>query len=287
MSEEMDRDFANTFGMLAGSNAAQVEDAPATLDDGDVSLDNSSVDDSALTNEANLMEEPPVQDLGDDTPADEVNWEEKFNALQNEYDKLDKQKRDYQSHNDSRFAELQRQINENSTKRAEETPAKEYTKEELSDLQYDDPDAYFAEMMKRQGLQQPQPQNQQSQIDIETRINLGVERALHDDYDAMLKLAEDAAKYRPELMQEVANSTNRAKAAYEIGKRIKETQEQALDPVAYKEKIRQEILAEQGENKPNPKTLHKVPGARTPKQSKKRAVSDGFGFGKLAGSRAK
>ena len=109
---------------------------------------------------------------------------------------------------------------------------------------------------------------------------------LLDDFDEMVNLADDAAKYNPKIMEEVMAAPDRAKAAYAMGKKISESQTRETDPVAYREKIRQEVLAEMEGKKTNPKTLHKVPGARTPRQVKKSGSSDGFGFGTLAGSGA-
>jgi len=278
MSDEIDNDsdFADTFSVLAGGNATQTEDATATLVEGDVSL----------TNQVEQVLEPVAETLpeenseeAEETGEEEVNWEEKHNSLQAKYDSLDKQKRDNQSYNDGRFAELERKINEGSAPKVEATPPKEYTKEELSDMQYEDPDKYFKVMTDRQVQQQPQS----NEMDIETKINVGVERGLHDDFDDMMAIAEKASLTQPQLVQEVIDSPNRAKAVYAIGKRISEAQEQTVDPVAYKEKIRQEILNELNGKKANPKTLHKVPGARAPVKSK-RPPSDGFGFGTLAGA---
>ena len=290
--EEIDNDtaidtFGEDFGILAGSKATQEEDATATLDDSS-SLVNQQVEEPLDAPVDELPEEDPVAN-GDDQEGEPEDWEGKYKALETKYESLDKQKRDNQSFNDQRFAEIEKRLAANAVPVPEEVPEKELTKEELSDLQYDDPDAYFDYMVDKRAAKQQAANPQPTQQDINSQVQFGVERSLHSDFDEMFKVADEAAKLNPALVQECLQAENPARAAYELGQRISEAKGQTIDPAAYKEKIRQEILAEMEGATPNQnskKTLHKVPSARTPRKSKNRPQANEFGFGTLAGSGA-
>lgn len=116
-------------------------------------------------------------------------------------------------------------------------------------------------------LQQQQPQHQPEQPDwfaspeqaaqamqaqfaesmFQTRVATS-ERILkkeYEDYDEVSNLFAEHARRDPNLMQQLYNHPFPAEFAYQVGTQIK-LLEEIKDPKAYREKVRAEILAEQG-----------------------------------------
>ena len=80
------------------------------------------------------------------------------------------------------------------------------------------------------------------------------QRAQHADFDEVSVLAQQAAMRDPKLAQRILTAADPGAELYSVGKQIKDYQELTTNPDAYREKVRQEILAEQaeqdGENAP-------------------------------------
>lgn len=96
-------------------------------------------------------------------------------------------------------------------------------------------------------------QNNSAQI-FATTVALGQDmmRAVKPDYDEVEALFIDEAKRDPLLTQQMMQSRNPAKFAYEKGHQIKLMQEIGSDPTSYKEKIKAELMAEiEAENAAN------------------------------------
>ena len=84
-------------------------------------------------------------------------------------------------------------------------------------------------------------QTQQHFRQIEDR-----QRAQHADFDEVSLMARDAAMRDPKLAQRILTAADPGAELYTVGKQIKDYQDLTQNPEAYREKVRQEILAEMG-----------------------------------------
>lgn len=251
-----------TAGTNKTTGVEATTDAQATLEDVLPS------EESGL--EQNQVEETPnvetqVETEGESTQ-EEVDYKALYEAEKLAKDRVEKQHRDNQSYNDRRFNELKQEFD--SFKKVEEQPKeKEYTQEELSDLQYSDPKEWFRLMAKDLGYTQ-QPEQQAPQGNNQLAIDEGVQRALNTDYDDVINNLLKVQAYHPEIIAKIQASPNRAKAAYEEGKKLQEANTGQVDAEALEAQLRAKILKEMEEGNNNNRTgLRKVPSSAPVKTS--------------------
>ena len=112
---------------------------------------------------------------------------------------------------------------------------------------YADPDGYEHHQAQLAQQQQSQQFNQQLEaIRLEDRINITevIARKTHEDYEQVKDLFVEVAQQNPALAAGLRNSPDPAGFAYEQGLKIKAQREIGDDPAAYKERVRQEVLAD-------------------------------------------
>lgn len=105
-----------------------------------------------------------------------------------------------------------------------------------------DPQGYVEHMTNQriaQAVQQVQMQNHFRQIEDR-------QRAQHADFDEVSQLAHQAASRDPELARRILTAQDPGAELYAVGKQIKDFQEITSNPEAYRERMRQELLAELG-----------------------------------------
>lgn len=102
------------------------------------------------------------------------------------------------------------------------------------------------------------------------------QRAQHADFDEVSVLAHQAATRDPQLAQRIMTAADPGAELYAVGKQIRDYQEITANPDAYRERIRQEILAEaEGEQSDEGTQATKPAGRRTVDLSTRRnAKSD-------------
>lgn len=122
---------------------------------------------------------------------------------------------------------------------------------------------------------------------FETRVLLSKEfmRSSKPDFDDVEKVFIEAARSDPYLEQQLVSHPMPAKFAYEHGRRIMALREIGDDPAAYKDRIRQELLAELGQQAPSattqrqtgaaPKSLASTASTQPRRQDGRFAPSDG------------
>ncbi len=264
----MDKSFENLFNPpQAGQESTQPLDAKATQE---IEPENSTTDLLPNEQEANRIELPETsnQDLSEEQPhvADDTApnensmayWKQQADQLKADLERTQKQKSDYQSYTDKRINELQKEF---SQKPAEQKPeVKQYSKEELNDIFYDNP-ADAMEIFAKQLMGQQAPQ--QNQMDIDLKIQEGVMRNLHDDYDDVVSQVQNAIAYNPEILQTIQQASNKAKAAYEQGKKLQAALKIQQDPEAFEAELRKKWEAEnngnQTQNKPS--SIRSIPSS--------------------------
>lgn len=101
---------------------------------------------------------------------------------------------------------------------------------------YEDPEGYTLHQQR---------QFQRSIFDAKVEMSREMMIEKHADYDEVEAVFAEAAKHNPQLAQQLVQSSWPAKFAYEMGKKIKFLIEIGEDPEAYRERIRNEVLAEQ------------------------------------------
>jgi hypothetical protein len=214
--------------------------------------------------------EVPEQSSTEEATQDEPNYKELYEAEQKERENLEKRHRDLQSYNDTRFNQLQEQINSSSKKVEEEPKQKELSKEELQDLMYEDPMKAFEYM---QSLKNPEATQQGiSQEQINLQVQEGVQREQHEDYDDVISALKAVASFHPEIIEKINSSTNKAKTAYEEGKKLQNLSQPQGDLEAIKAQLREEIMNEMN-NKKTKATLRGVPSSAASVQSSKPSQS--------------
>lgn len=90
---------------------------------------------------------------------------------------------------------------------------------------------------------------------FETRVVTSKEmmRMMKSDFDDVEKVFIEAARSDPYLEQQLVNHPMPAKYAYEQGKRLMLMREIGDDPTAYRQRIREELLAEMSRHQPSQK----------------------------------
>lgn len=94
-----------------------------------------------------------------------------------------------------------------------------------------------------------------------------VMRQQKPDYDEVEAVFADEASRNPALWQELAHHSMPAAFAYEHGRKVKAMREIGEDPVAYREKMKQEILAELQTSQPAPQIRPQAQAAPAPPPS--------------------
>ena len=272
-----------TAGTNKTTGVEATTDAQATLEDV-LPSEESGLEQTQVEETPNTEVQPEVtQEVAGESTQDEVDYKALYESMKLDKERIEKQHRDNQSYNDRRFNELQQEFNK--FKEVKEQPKeKEYTQEELSDLQYSNPEEWFKVMAGKLGYTEPQkqaaPQNNQLAIDE------GVQRAMHDDYDDVINNLLKVQAYHPEVIAKIQAAPNRAKAAYEEGKKLQEANTNPVDAEALEKQIREKILKEMEEGKVNNNRtgLRKVPSSAPVKASgttkSKDALSGLFKAGK-------
>jgi hypothetical protein len=215
--------------------------------------------------------EVPEQSEAEESTQDEPNYRELYEASLKEKETLEKRHRDLQSYNDTRFNQLQEQINSASRPVEKEEKQKELSKEELQDLMYEDPMKAFEYMQSLKQTSEPSdPAYSKEQLQLE--IQEGVQREQHEDYDEVISRLKSVASYHPEIIEKINNSTNKAKTAYEEGKKLQNASQPQGDLEAIKAQLREEIMNELNENKTRP-TLRGVPASAVSSKTSKPSQS--------------
>lgn len=114
-------------------------------------------------------------------------------------------------------------------------------------------------------------QQQVEQQVFQTRVAMS-ERMLrqqHPDYDEVSELFAERARQDPNLLQQVFSHPFPAEFAYQVGQQIKMLQEIGNDPSAYRQRLRdqlrEEILAEMGQQPARAQTPQSKPAAAVPR----------------------
>lgn len=258
MPESLD----NLFSAGDTQGAESTVDATATQEI-DVTTEVDEISQDIVTSET-------VEPTAEETIQDEPDYKSMFEEEQKKREGVEKQHRDYQSFRDSEFNRLQKQMAEQATPevKAEETP--KLSKEELQDLMYEDPMKAYEYMAK---ITQPQQQQAMSPEDIQVHVQEGVQREQHDDYDAIIENLRSVASYHPEIIKKINESTNKAKTAYEEGKKLQSLSQPQGDIEALKAQLREELLEEMKTNNKSRPTLRNVPAS---KQGKAATVDRSF-----------
>ena len=251
-----------TAGTNKTTGVEATTDAQATLEDV-LPSEESGLEQTQVEETPNVEVEPLAKaETAGESTQDEVDYKALYESTKLDKERIEKQHRDNQSYNDRRFNELQQQL-DNSKKVEEQPKEKEYTKEELNDLQFSDSEEWLRIVAGRIGFvpqQQAAPQANQLAIDE------AVQRSHHDDYDEVVnKLLAVKSYLPPEVLAKIQASPNRAKAAYEEGKKLQEANTNPVDAEALEKQIREKILKEMEEGNNNNRT-----GLRKSKSSLKK-----------------
>lgn len=153
-------------------------------------------------------------------------------------------------------------------------------RQQLAEMQ-----AYLQQQGQRPAQQQPEFLDPEAvrymqQVRERDRAELGQEiyrtrveqsqfvmRQQHQDYDEIEAIFAEEAHKRPALWQELAAHPVPAAYAYEEGRKIKAMREIGSDPNAYREKLKQEILAELQSSQPSPQLKPPVTAVPAPPPS--------------------
>ncbi len=252
--------LSEVFDSIKPTEVDSTVDAEATHDEVETETSEEQNELPNETVESQVQEENT--EVESDDPQTETQVEPDENSV--EYWKAkaegsEKQRRDLQSYNDTRFNELTKKIEEmNKPQETKPEPVKELSKEELNDLFYEDPEKAMLYVAQKNGMT---PQAQQPQVDVDFKIKEAAMRYTHTDYDDVINHFKQAIQINPQVLQEVQSQADPIKAAYDAGKKFIEAQKIQVDPVAYEAELRKKILAEQTETKTTRPSLRKVPGS--------------------------
>jgi len=254
----------------AGSNKTTgveaTTDATATLADV-LPSEESGLEQTQVEETPNVEVEPLVQaETEGESTQEPVDYKSLYESEKLKKEGVEKQHRDNQSYNDRRFNDLKQEFD--TFKDVKEQPKeKEYTQEELSDLQYSDPKEWFRLMAADLGYTQ-QSQQSQPQGNQQLAIDEGVQRAMNTDYDDVISNLLKVQAYHPEVIARIQEAPNRAKAAYEEGKKLQEANTNPVDAEALEAQLRVKILKELEEGKNKSTTnLRKIPSSAPVKAS--------------------
>ena len=126
-----------TAGTNKTTGVEATTDAQATLEDV-LPSEESGLEQTQVEETPNVEVEPLAKaETAGESTQDEVDYKALYESTKLDKERIEKQHRDNQSYNDRRFNELQQQL-DNSKKVEEQPKEKEYTKEELNDLQFSD-----------------------------------------------------------------------------------------------------------------------------------------------------
>jgi hypothetical protein len=228
--------------------------------DNDMFMDSSvdqdaHVDDNQMIESENANEQPQYQDDYNETPevvdnqdgeqeapTDNGNTDPRLAEIEKQLASSQKQRSDDQSYFQHQINELRAENEALKAVKEEKPPVKELTDEEINDLYYENP----AEAMR---LMQAQAQ---PQVNQKLLIQEGVQRALHNDYDDVIGFVQKQATLNPQLEQEIMNSPDPAKVAYEKGLELRKALEIQTDPKKYEAELRAKIEAELTNKQPMP-----------------------------------
>ena len=260
--------LSNMFGQQSGSHNS--EDATATPDP----LDTIPLQADPVELEEEVIIPVDTVDESQTEEIDPEDFEALFKAEQAKNEAHEKRSKDFQSFNDSRFNALDKRLNEMGNPAPIEKPAeevKEYSNQELADLVYDDIEAAMLYVAKKNGMAPNQTTQQPANIQMD--IQQGVQRALNPDYDEVVDLLSNT-RLDTQIIQDIQNAADPAKAAYDYGKKMQANLLIAKDPEAYKNKLRLEWEAEKADEKQPQRRqgLHGVPAAQTAQTQKKKGL---------------
>ena len=227
-----------------------------------------------LENDQEDFETSEVEETEDQ---DQEQTSETTESIDERLASLEKQRADQQSYFMNQINELNSELKE--FKEPKEEPVKSMSDEELNDLFYENPAEAMRVMNARNA---PNPVNQQ------VAIQEGVQRALHADYDDVINVVKQQATLNPQLEQEIMNSPDPAKTAYEKGQALRKAQQIQIDPAKFEADLRAKILAETSSNKTNMPT--RVGGVRSTAPNLSNASQSDYGatrFSKTYGKKRK
>lgn len=201
-----------------------------------------------------------------------------------EYENAEKRRRDLQSHYDSQINELKKEIASMKQDPQPEQPKKpEINKDEFNDKFFDDPMAAL-EMFAQQFVGQQQ-QPQMNPQDLKLQIQEEAQRSLHDDFDAVLSIAQKAAMVDPELVARIQQSPNPALTAYQEGKKLEKAYKIQQDPEAYEAELRKKWEEENKPKNDNPGGLRKIPNSAPNPRTVVKTKSDKESFNAMFGGK--
>lgn len=247
---------------ITGTESTETTDATATLETTDAPEEISQL--VEINKESEFALNPDAVEQVEETKKDdeELDYKAMFEAKNDEFDKLTKQHRDFQSFNDSKFNELEKKFNDFS-KEPEQPVEPEMSEQEINDLYYENPAKAMQKVMEMQMKSNVPQQEQLTPDQIQIHIQEGVQRDQHEDYDAVISNLKGVASYHPQIIEKINASTNKAKTAYELGKELQSASLSQADPDAYRTQLREEIMKEMEQDKQskNQPSLRGVPSS--------------------------
>lgn len=167
-----------------------------------------------------------------ENPAEEV---AKVRAFQKKAEDETRKRQELEKHSEKQIGELRQQLAEMQA----------YLK------QGQQPAQQQPEFLDPQAVQYLQQLREQDRAEVgqelyRTRVEQSqfVLRQKHADYDEVEAVFADEASRNPALWQELARHPMPAAFAYEHGRKVRAMREIGEDPIAYRERLKQEILSE-------------------------------------------
>lgn len=253
---------------ITGTESTETTDATATLETTDAPEEISQLakpeeDSSQFILGNNLSEETEEKaDEPEDEKVEEPDYKALFEAKNDEFDKLTKQHRDFQSFNDSKFNELEKKFNDFKQEPAQPVEP-ELTEQQINDLYYENPAKAMQKVIEMQNKSAQPQQPQITPQDIQLQVQEGVQRDQHEDYDDVINNLKSVASFHPQIIEKINASNNKAKTAYEEGIKLQSANASQADPDAYRTQLREEILKELelDKNTKNRPSLRGVPSS--------------------------
>jgi len=237
-------DFLSDWaGSGAGAETGADLDAGDTggeegLDSGPVSTESSDQVDNGNSGDADAPSETTADDNHDEgNPVPYAAMKSERAKRQAERERADKA--------EQRQRELESQIEalrNPNPRQAQPADTAETVRAEAPDF-WADPMKYVEHVTNQriaQAVEQVQTQNHFRQIEDR-------QRAQHADFDEVSQLAQQAASRDPKLAQRILTAADPGAELYSVGKQIKDFQDITSNPEAFRQKMREEILAELGQ----------------------------------------
>lgn len=239
-------------------------------DEGDVIDEESDNLDTEVTHEDEEQEVEVETPSGEEVESEGDDFEARFKELEKKYDSLEKQRRDQQSYYTKQINDLQ--ANKQQAPVEEEV---ELDFDALSDELFDNPKEVLQKVFEAAKKSKSAPvEAVNNRFDIQQEVM----REMHDDYEEMYNLVDEAVASNPALLDEIREAPNQAKAIYQKGLSLKEAKNIETDPQAYRAKLEAEIRAEYEAKEKNkePKSIGGIRSTSSRKGSKNKREKNVF-----------